>query len=242
MTRFWFVLTLAGALSGAPKPQELTADQIVARHVEAMGGSAKLKDIQSLKIRARGTMGGQMEVNTVTYAKRPAMFRLEMQAMGREFVQAFDGAVGWRVNPLQGAVTPQQMDAAETKEIVANAEFNGALVDYKAKGHTIALLGSEEVAGRAAYKLLVARKSGKVTYSWLDAETFLILKNATTRVQSGKEIEVESYPGDFRKVEGVMFPFATESKSGGRPLMSVKVESVEVNPAIEDALFRRPSK
>jgi hypothetical protein len=39
-----------------------------------------------------------------------------------------------------------------------------------------------------------------------------------------------------------MFPFATESKSGGRPLMSVKVESVEVNPSIEDALFRMPSK
>ncbi|MDX1980612.1 MAG: hypothetical protein SFV51_10110 [Bryobacteraceae bacterium] len=240
MTHTWILLALAAGLSAAPAPEELTADQIVARHVEAMGGAAKLKSIQSLTIRGKGTMGGQMETTTVTHAKRPAMFKLEMNAMGRTFVQAFDGTVAWRVNPMQGATAPQRMNETETQEIIANAEFNGALVDYKAKGHAIELLGREEVNGRPAYKLRVARKSGRLSHTWVDAATFLVVKNATTRMQMGREIEVESFPGDFRKVDGVLFPFTTESKAGGRPLMSMTVESVEVNPKIDDAVFHMP--
>jgi len=69
----------------------LSADQIVQKHVEALGGAAKLNAIQSLVVTGTASILGQTEAPITIQVKRPNMMRLEITFQGRKIVQAFDG-------------------------------------------------------------------------------------------------------------------------------------------------------
>lgn len=49
------------------------------------------------------------------------------------------------------------------------ADLDGQLVDYKAKGSTVELAGMETVEDRNTYKLKLTLKNGRSLYVWIDA-------------------------------------------------------------------------
>ena len=75
--------------------------------------------------------------------KRPALMRMDMHLQERTFVESFDGTTGWMINSFSGSNTPQKMSDEDTRSALDNADFfEGPLVDYKAKGSSVELLGS----------------------------------------------------------------------------------------------------
>ena len=228
----------------AAQTADLTVDQIVQKHTEALGGADKLKAIQTVKATGKASlMGGQLETPVVMQAKRPTSVRMEMTIQGKSFVQAFDGTTAWTVNPYGASPDPQISSDEDTKAARDDADFiDGALVDYKAKGNTVELLGKEDVDGTQAYKLKVTKKSGTVEYDYLDAQTFLPLKSTGTRQQMGQEFDFESRPSNFKPVNGVLMPFSLEQKVSGKPMMQLTLEKIEANVPIDDSLFRIPDK
>src|SRR6187455_1228924 len=73
-------VTLAGqAVSQQP---QLSVDEIVAKHLDAIGGLERLKDIQTMKKVAKVTMQGR-ETTTTMYFKRPNMSRQETTVDGK---------------------------------------------------------------------------------------------------------------------------------------------------------------
>ncbi len=245
MVRNVAVLLLAApALFSIPASAqtELTVDQIIAKHVEARGGMDKLKAIQSFKTSGKMIMmGGQMEAPFTLQLKRPASMRMELSLQGKTLVQAYDGETAWTVNPLQGNAEPQKAGEDETKLFRDQADFDGALVDYKTKGHTVELMGKEDVEGASCYKLKLTRKGGDVEYHYLDAQNFLPVKSTMRRKQMGAEVEMEAFPGNYKPVNGVMMPYSTDIKMGGRTMMQMSIESVEANAKIDDAIFKMPA-
>jgi hypothetical protein len=91
-------------------------------------------------------------------------------------VQAFDGQKTWSVMPFSGKKDAEVGTDEDNKNAQDDADFDGALVDYKAKGHTIELAGKEAVEGADAFKLKVTKKNGNIEYDYLDAETYLLVK------------------------------------------------------------------
>ena len=65
-------------LSATPVETPLTADQIVQKHVEAIGGMAKLNAIQTLVVTGKASILGQTEAPLTIQVKRPNLLRLEM--------------------------------------------------------------------------------------------------------------------------------------------------------------------
>ena len=231
-------------LPAAAQETELTVDQIVQKHTEAIGGDAKIKAIQSVKATGKASlMGGQMEAPVSLQLKRPSSMRMELSLQGKSFVQAFDGTTAWSINPFAGSPDAQKSNDEDTKSARDDADFiEGSLVDYKTKGHTVELIGKEDVEGTAAYKLKVTKKGGTVEYQYLDAQTFLPIKSAGKRKQMGQEIEFESYPSNFKPVNGVMMPYSLNQKANGRAAMALTIDKIEVNTAIDDAIFHMPEK
>jgi hypothetical protein len=56
------------------------------------------------------------------------------------------------------------------KTTSTQADLDGPLVDYAAKGSQIELAGMEQVEGRVAYKLKLTLKGGQATHVWIDAK------------------------------------------------------------------------
>ncbi|MGI9108381.1 MAG: LolA family protein [Pyrinomonadaceae bacterium] len=221
--------------------QTPTVDDIVNKHVAAMGGVEKLKAAKSLRLTGKMTVGPGIEAPVVIEFKRPGSTRMEITLQGLTLVQAYDGKTGWMINPFQGSKTPEAMGEDELKSAAENADWEGPLVNYKEKGNKVELVGKEAVEGTDAYKLKVTLKNGDVRYMFLDADSFLSIKDESKRSIRGTEQETESASGDYKEVDGLVFAHSVEvGAKGSSQKQKITVDKIEINPAIEDARFKMP--
>ncbi|MGC2195749.1 MAG: hypothetical protein WA628_13820 [Terriglobales bacterium] len=184
----------------------------------------------------------QVQLPFVYEMKRPRKSRMEIEFAGKTAVQVYDGANGWKVRPYLNRNDVEPFTPDEAKAESEKADLDGYLVDYAAKGTKVDLDGMEKVEGHDAYKLKVTNKSGHVQYVWVDAQSFLDVKvSGTPRRMDGKMHNVVIYQRDFRNVQGLMVPFVLETAvEGYRETHKTVLETVAVNPKLDDSLFVKP--
>jgi outer membrane lipoprotein-sorting protein len=226
----------------APEEAPLTADQIVEKHIEALGGVAKLNAIQSLVVTGKASILGQAEAPLTIQVKRPNLLRLEMTFQGKKMVQAFDGVTAWTINPMVGS-EPKQSSDEDTRAAQESSDFiGGTLVDYKSKGNTVELVDKEDVEGVAVYKLKITKKNGSIEYDYLDAKSFLPVKTQGRRKQLGTEVLYESKISNYKPVEGVLMPFSLTQLVNGRLAMEITIDKMDANVPLDAAVFKMPEK
>jgi outer membrane lipoprotein-sorting protein len=239
------IATLAASallLWALPEEPPLTADQIVQKHIEALGGASRLNALQTLVVTGTASILGQAEAPLTIRIKRPNLMRLEMTFQGQKIVQAFDGMTAWTINPLIG-LEPKKSSEEDTRAAQESSDFiGGTLVDYKSKGNTVELVDKEAVEGVAVYKLKITKKSGFVEYDYLDSQTFLPVKTEGKRTQLGTEILYESKIANYKPVEGVLMPFSLSQLVNGRLAMEITVEKMDANVPLDDGVFKIPEK
>jgi outer membrane lipoprotein-sorting protein len=240
MRRTSIALALAW-LVGSPAAAQ-TVDEIIAKNIAARGGLAKLQAVKTVRMTGRMTIGQGIEAPIVMEMKRPKSMRLDLTVQGMVGSQAYDGEKGWSLMPFGGSKIPQQMSADETSLAEEQADLDGPLVDYKAKGNTVELLGKETVEGSPTYKLKVTLKNGVVRTLYIDTENFLDVKQEGKRTIRGTEMETESLLGDYKEVDGLMLPHSIDGGVKGNPQVRQKlvIEKIEINVPIDDARFKMP--
>jgi outer membrane lipoprotein-sorting protein len=225
----------------APVLSAQTVDEIIAKNIQARGGMDKIKSVQTIRSSGTMTMGPGMEAPGSMVQKRPDKARLEFTVQGLTAVQAYDGKEAWQIMPFTGKKDPETMSADDKKDIEENADIDGPLVDYKSKGNQVELLGKDKVEGTDSYKLKVTLKNGDVITMYLDADSFLEIKEETKRVVRGTEREVESVMGDYKDVNGMMFAFAIENGvKGGQEKEKLTLSKIEINTPVDDSIFKMP--
>lgn len=230
------VLTCATFAQTAP-----TAEDLVAKNIQAKGGVEKLKAIQS--VRMSGTQDNDGFKAAVTQEnKRPNLVRETFALQGMTAVQAYDGASGWQVRPFGGRKDPELMGEEDLRSLLLDADFDGPLVDYKEKGNKIESLGHDIVDGDDAYKLKVTLKNGDILYYYLDPDTFLEIRKEGQLFLRGSVQEFVVNLGSYKPVNGVMFPFWSASGTKGTdPLPNTTFDKIEVNVALEETKFAVPA-
>jgi outer membrane lipoprotein-sorting protein len=230
------VLALPGLQASAQ-----TVDELIAKNVEARGGLAKMKSVTTLLMTGKMTMGPGMEAPIRLELKRPASIRMEFTIQGNTGVQAYDGKSGWSIDPFGGKQEAEPLSADDLKDVEEQSDMDGPLVDYKAKGNTVELLGKEKVEGSDTYKLKITLKNGDVRYQYLDADSYLTIREESKRTIRGTEQELESTVGDYKDVGGLLMPHSIQNGAKGRPeKQNIIVDKIELNPPIEDARFKMP--
>src|SRR6478609_5279772 len=195
-----------------------TVDELVAKNMEAKGGATALKSLQTLRSTGKLLVQqGQIELGYLQTKKQPDEVRTEASLQGLTQIEAYDGKDGWRVSPFFGRKDPERMSADDVKALVEDAEIDGPLVDWQAKGNAVEYLGTEDVDGTPAYKLKVVRQNGDVSFVYLDPDHFLEIRILTQRTRHGAQEEVETDLGDYEKVGGVFIPFSFEAGRKGDP-------------------------
>ena len=218
-----------------------TAEELVAKNIQAKGGLDKIKAIQT--VRMSGTQdGGGFKAAVSQENKRPNLVRETFSLQGMTSVQAYDGGSGWQIRPFGGRKDPELMGEDDLRGMLLDADFDGPLVDYATKGNKIEYLGHDTVDGDDAYKLKVTLKNGDILYYYLDPDTYLEIRKEIQMFIRGSVQEFFVNLGSYKPVNGVMFPFSTASGPKGTDNPpSTTYDKIEVNTPVPEAGFALPA-
>jgi hypothetical protein len=263
----------------SPSRATLSAPVIVDKNVAARGGLQAWRAVQTMSLSGKLGAGGnqratlpvpvpvgkssqdalpsrpveEIQLPFLMELQRPRKMRFELQFSGQTALQVFDGASGWKLRPFLNRRVVEPYTADEMKMASMQADLDGPLIDYVAKGSQIELAGMEKVEDRDTYKLKLTLKNGGAIHVWIDAQTFLEAKmEGQPRRLDGMDHPVEVYLRDYRSVKGLQIPFVLETrvlpvaktgqvlKDPPVPAEKTTIDNVVVNPKLDESLFSKP--
>ena len=212
-----------------------TADDIINKHIEAIGGAANWKKINSVRQEAAISVQG-MEIPVVLTFVHNKAFKQEFTVMGMTGYSLITADGGWNFNPMQGQSKPEPVTADELKYGKDQLDLQGEFLDYKAKGHSLELLPNEEVDGTSCYKVKITRKSGTESVYFFDPKTYYTIRATSKVVANGQEVESTVNMSNFQKLpEGIVMPFTMENSQIPAPITITKVV---INGPVDEAAFK----
>ena len=239
--KFKSLFLLVAFAIGSHLSYSQTADEVINKHFEALGGKDKLANIKTMKLLCNVEIAPGMKAPITMYYINNEAMRVEVEVQGMKILSAVEGDSGWSINPMSGKKDAERMNADEIKESKDQMDLTGALFNYKEKGHTVELLGKEDMEGTEVYKLKIVKKSGDIEYDYIDASTYLTLKETTTHKFNDKEMTGDVIYSDYRKAGDIMFPYAMENREAGASQgQALIVEKIEVNAEIDRSIFKMP--
>lgn len=220
-----------------------TADELVQKNIAAKGGMEKIQAVKTVRITGRLVAGGGFTGIIGQENMRPNLVRETFSLQGMTQVQAYDGTTGWQIQPFGGRKDPQLMGDDDMRDLLIDADFDGPLVNYKAKGNTVEYLGTDTVDGDDALRLKVTLKNGDIIYYYLDPDTFLEIRKETQEFIRGSVRENTIDVGSYKPVAGVMFPFSIASgpKNDPSSWQTITIEKIEANVPLENSDFAVPA-
>ena len=240
---FLAALALPLALMAAPLRSQ-SVDTIIARYQQRLGGAERIQAIQSLRRSGKFYGGGGFEAQVKNESKRPNKVREEFAFGGMVGVNAYDGKTGWKIEPWQGKKDAESLSDDELKGIVEDAEFDDPLLNYQKEGNKVELIGTDQIEGTPVFKVKATLASnGDVRTYYLDQDSYVPIKYEVMRLVRGAEREFEVELGDYKDVNGVLFPFAVATGAKGSSSANKAQyawDRIQANVPIDDNAFAKP--
>jgi hypothetical protein len=220
-----------------------TAEELVDKNIQAKGGMEKIKAIHNVHMTGKLTGGGGFTATVTQDGMRPNLVRETFSLQGMTGVQAYDGTVGWQIQPFGGHKDPELMGEDDVRDLLLDADFDGPLVDYREKGNAVEYLGHDVVDGDDALRLKVTLKNGDILYYYLDPDTYLEIRKEIQEFIRGSIKENVVDLGSYKPVAGVMYPFSIASGPKNRPnaAQTTTIEKIDVNVPLAKSEFELPA-
>ena len=231
-----------------PRAQAQTADEVIAKYIDAMGGKEKLQSIKSVYMEGVAVMSNGMEIDTKTWRVKDKLYRQEIAfgSMGNG-TMIVTPTKGWTANSRNGGEFKPMPDEM-LKTMQPQLDPVGQLVDYAAKGDKVELLGNDTVGGKTCYKLKLTFPAGNYITYYIDAQSHYILREARKgggmmgggggggRRDPNAEFNIDF--SDYQKTpEGYIFPFTIATGGFGAKM---SVEKLEVNKPVDEEKLGKP--
>jgi hypothetical protein len=244
--RMALALAVLGSAFGATAvAAAATVDEIIANNVAARGGADKLHALAVLKRSGRLVIPGmRMELKVVEWRSAAGAYRQDVTLQGMTAVQAYDGHEAWQVQPFEGRKDPARMSADEAKSFALAADIEGPFVGYRAKGHSVEYLGTEDVDGTPAHAIRVHLKWGDEATYWIDPDSWMVIRELDRQTIRGAEQLTETDYGEYERVAGVYVAMTEEQGAkGSEPSRRQKFvyDSAEANVPVPPGAFSFPA-
>lgn len=228
------VLTTMLVVMGITTMQAQTLDEVIGKHIEAIGGKEKMLALKTVIMDAHFSMQGtEIPVKLTQVHNKGQRIDITVNGMSNYIIQT--PTEGWQYMPIQGQTKPEASPEPVVKETADALDVQSPLLNYKEKGHDVALLGKEDVEGTECYKIKVKLKSGLEQTLFLDPSTYYIIKTITKSSASGKEVEQTQTFSNYKKLDaGYVFPFSMTGFGPGELIIT----KVQVNPPIDEKIFK----
>jgi hypothetical protein len=209
-------------------------DEIVSKHLNAIGGAEKWKKVNSIVMEGTMNVMGNDVSLKITQLNNQGN-RTDISVAGMENYVIITPSGGYTYMPVQGMQKPEPMTADDVKEGLDDLDIQGNLVDYQAKGHTVEFLGTEDIEGTECYKLKVTRKNSGEQTLFLDKASYMIVRSSSKRKAMGQEMDVNVDFSDYKEVDGIKL-----AHSVGQGFGTMVVSTVKINQPIAPEVFAAP--
>jgi len=220
--------------------QAQTADEVIAKYIDAIGGKAQIGQISSLYMEGTmDVMGGQGSIKTTLLTDKG--YKQEIDVMGTIITICYNTTEGWQINPMGGSATAEVMPAAQYNAGKSQMKVAGTFLDYTANGYTVELVGQEAVGDVNANKIKITAPDNTTTFCYFDPATGYLIKTSQQGEMMGQMMEVTVLMSNYQKTEqGFAVPYLVETNYGGQIALVASFTKVEVNKPIDEAVFVKP--
>jgi len=225
--------------SPSASPAQPTADDILNKYINAIGGTAAIDKIKTRVMKGSVvTANGQTisyEIHQTAPNKAYELFTTQRGAMER----AVNGETGWEKNQqgVHELVGQQLADLKLSMQLFRN-------IKLKEQFTRLRFGGRDKVGDRDAYVLNAGTADNRRERLYFDAENGLLLRRVTfTQTIIGVIPEQIDFD-DYRDVEGIKLPFTIRLSSvdPGNPISTRKFDEIKLNAPIDDSKFNMPPK
>ncbi len=223
-----------------------TADEIINKYLENIGGKDKLESVKVIHIQA-STKAQGMDIPVDIYMTKDGKKLVSTEIQGKKIVQmAFDGTTAWHTNFMNMKNEKMDKETAENLKRNAAGDFISPFLNYKKKGYKVEYLGKEEVEGVETYKIKLTQKpelkDGKEipneSFYYFDTENYVpVVVESVINDGPMKGAKIQEILSDYQEVDGVYFPFSMMTKFNGQAGQEVKFNKIEINPEIDNSIF-----
>jgi hypothetical protein len=236
MHRLLFTVAVILALLLTPVwgwAQGLTAEQVLARSFEALGGQENLRKVKTRVVTGQAEVLGGFLGSYKSWAKTPNNLKTKWDIQIIQQERGFDGANGWEKQASLRELTGRYL-----ARIKRDALFN-PLLTYSDEHVPMNLKGKEPVAGRTAYVIQVVPLDSPVERFYFDDQTFLPVMSCRLVPYAEGNVPITVTYADYRKVGDVVLPFSIQENTLDVPL-AITVEKYLLNVPLDDDAFGNP--
>lgn len=210
-----------------------TADEVVDKYINALGGKDKLSTLKTVKMEGNLSMQGMDIALTIT-KKHLVGYRLDISLMGTENYQIITPDKGWVFMPVQGQAAPEEMPEEMFKSGQTQLDIQSALLNYKDKGTTVEMAGKETVDTKECYKLNITFKNGIKTTYYITTQDNRLYKSVSKMTVNGETADVYNIFTDYKQnAEGFWFAYTSTNMRG-----TTTYDKIETNVAVDDNIFK----
>lgn len=212
--------------------------RILKKMIDAQGGPKIFENIKDMTMTGAVEMVQQGISGTLTmYKKEPNKRRVDLEAMGRIIIQAYDGQTAWWTNPQSGGT--EEMSEQDTASMKRQSLPVVAILDPEKYGITFTYKGKEKIEGRDYHVLEQSYTDGYKMIRYVDTETYLTGRSKSTRTgPNGIEIQVEQIMSDFKTVGGMTMAHSIITYYNGEVFTKIALDKVRFNSGLENSLFK----
>jgi hypothetical protein len=237
MKRIAILITLTFSFIAGIYAQNMKLEDILENYFKA-NGFEKMQKVQTIIMKGMLVQQDAMPVKIVKM--RPDKYLMEFDVADLTAYQGYDGKTAWMTTPWTGNPKPQLMPEDRARNMKNTSDFDGLLFNWKAKGHTAELAGTDSVSNLPTYKIKLTKKDGGIEYYLIDTKGYMLQKRISYRTIRGKESEFENYFRDYRAVGGIIFPFIIDTSIDDQPYSSSQFETIELNKTVDEKIFEMP--
>lgn len=237
MKKSIFLFT-ALSLAAVCSTRAQSADDIINKYADAIGGKAKLASIKNIYMLDSANYGGQKLPVQIWKVIGKSM-RSQYTFGGLTGYSIIRNDSGWAFSPFQGQKQAEPMTAEQVKSGQPELGYPGStLIEHSKYGYKVTYQGKDDIEGSEVYKL-----EEKITDSisetyYIDPDSYLVIRVHTKATVNGKVMEFNQDFSDYKKTpEGIMFPMTQSGGMGG----DLKTWVIKINTDIDPKLFS-PSK
>lgn len=231
------VLLLAAKAAAA---DDIKPEAILDKYIEVTGGRAAYD-----KVKTEITTG-TMEITNIglsgtltVYQAAPDKSYTAIEFAGGvgKAEEGSDGKVAWALNGMQGArIKEGDERAASLRRDALNADVRWR--DFYKK---VELSGSEDVGGKACYKVILTPTDGAAETRYYDKSSNFLVKVILPLTTPDGAVTAELLLTDYRAEDGITMPHSISQKVPGADIL-VKIDTVKHNPEIPASRFDPPAE
>ncbi|RNC90346.1 MAG: outer membrane lipoprotein-sorting protein [Allomuricauda sp.] len=244
--KFLWALAILAISTSAAIAQD--AEQIIDNYLETIGGVDNWNKLTGIKFIGKGIQQGQEFPGYMIMLKDGRQIQA-YDIQGKTMKDnVFDGNTLWSTNFQNLKAEKASSEQTNNFKLDAN-DFPDPFLNYKEKGYTLELLGSETIDGVETHKIKLTKEPHTVDGQKVDDVVFYYF-DTDSNVPIAMEVELKSGPAkgqmyrttmsDYQEVEGLYFAFTTTESIGQQEIITIALDAVELNPTVEDALFTFP--